>query len=237
MSRLLVREGALFTLTLLAMVVFAMPAQAEPIDGSTNGVVNAGFDSEWDSWEHGSGLTFGYDYEADPVNRFVMCLVPMSDLLLRQIVDVSPNPLWNENYHQMIIDLTVDIWAEKVEAGYGITFWLDWWEEDKNSISDPTLLGEPDGKSDPVIYMFTDLADQLGYVSKTWLTVNPFNRDEELFAEFQPRWVSVEAELIQPGGYGVGVDNFILTTECVPEPATLSLVLVLSGLALSRRWR
>ncbi|NLX12088.1 MAG: hypothetical protein GXY44_00330 [Phycisphaerales bacterium] len=230
-SRLGVSGGIVFTLTLITIGVFSMPSQAEPILGSTNMVVNGGFDSEWDSWEYGSGLTFGYDYGVDPVNRCVMCLVPMSDLLLRQVVDFRTNPLWNEDYHSMVIDLTVDIWVEKAVAGYGITFWIDWWNEDKNSIDDPSLLGAPDGISVGVTYMFTEIP---GYVSKTWSTVNPFNQDIDLFADFQPRWVSVEAELIQPGGYGVGVDNFILTGQCIPEPATLSWLL-LGSLALLRR--
>ncbi len=228
-----VSTGAFFTLTLLAMFLSAMPAQALPILGSSNSVVNGGFGAEWDSWEHGSGLALAYNYDVDPLDRFVVCEVPQSDLLLRQIVDVSPNPLWNDKYHSMIVDLMADIWVENAVAGYGITFWLDWWNEDKNSIDDPSLLGDPDGRSVGVTYMFADIP---GYVSKTWLTVNPFNRDSTLFANFQPRWVSVEAELIQPGGYGVGVDNFILTTQCVPEPAAL-LLLVLGGLALPRRGR
>ncbi len=232
-SRSGLSEGALFTLTLLAMLLSAMSVQAEPIPGSSNTMVNGGFEAEWDSWEHGSGLDLTYDYSVEPWDRFVTCTSPMSDLMLRQIVDVSTNPLWNDNFHSMIVDLTVDIWIDNVAPGYAVTFWLDWWNEDKNSIDDPSLLGDPDGRSVGVTYTFTEIP---GYVALTWLTVNPFNRDSTLFANFQPRWVSVEAELVQPGGYGIGIDKFILTSQCVPEPAALSL-LVLGGLASLRRRR
>lgn len=62
----------------------------------------------------------------------------------------------------------------------------------------------------------------------TWYTVNVLGR---IILPGQPRWLLVYVEFGQAPGEVVWVDNLILTSECIPEPASLMVVIV--GLALA----
>ncbi len=128
----------------------------------------------------------------------------------------------------------MDIWSKDFVAGTGITFRIYWWNEDKNSIDDPSLLGAPDGQSADVTYIFSQIQ---GYESEDWITVNPFNCNRTLFAGFQPRWLKVEIELLQVQFDVVGLDNVILTSQCVPEPATAGLLVLGAAALVARRRR
>jgi hypothetical protein len=60
--------------------------------------------------------------------------------------------------------------------------------------------------------------------------------DGFFITDFQPRWVSVEIEWLQPAGHLTAVDNIQLTGRCVPEiPAALLCPLGLAALGLIRR--
>jgi len=213
------RKTLIVCIAVATILAISGLGQAGVIPGSINEIINGGFEDDWASWEHGDGLSLSY--RVFPSDRMVKCTSPLLDLTLRQVVDESTNPLWNSNYHAKIIDLTVDIWSDTTAVGYGVRFALDWWDEDSNLIDYPTQLGDPDGRSDWVTYYFSDME---GFEAEDWITVNPFNQNSTLFAKFQPRWVSVEVELLQPGLDHVGVDNFIMTSQCVPLPGTVLLL-------------
>jgi len=169
----------------------------------------------------------------------VRCTVPLdTPHTLRQIVDESlywdednhpgeplENPFWNPAFHAKIIDLQADIMATTTASSgaltsdLGIRFRLCWWNEDKNGRElTPEEKANPDGHSDWVMYTF-----DASYAKGTWITFNPFNRNETLFAKIQPRWVCVEIEIVNQRTTNdlVYVDNVILTGKCVAPPEHL----------------
>ena len=206
---------------LVMLLFFVVPAFSLPIPGSSNEVINPTFDNDWNAWEH-SGV--GIVSEGNP-GPSVQCILP-ADVphTLRQVIDESTNPLWNPSFHSKIIDLTVDIMADSdidLQNEAKVSFRLDYWGEDQNDVNDPNLLPSPLGYSEWVPYQFTSFTN---YQKNTWLTVNPFNRNSELFAIFQPRWVSLEISIEQSATDRVHLDNVILTSQCVPEPCTMLLL-------------
>ncbi|MCL5103636.1 MAG: hypothetical protein M1133_05920 [Armatimonadetes bacterium] len=222
-------------LIIAAMLVMSVAAVASPIPGSLNEIINGDFETgDWAPWEHGSDL--GLDFLSnDPHGWVVSCKQPGGNLLLRQVVDESRNTLWNWTDHAKFIDLTADIMAIGTPpVDSGVRFRLDWWDERYNS-SNSVPTDPVSGYSDWVTIMFADIP---GYRPDTWVTVNPFNNDGVIFKDFQPRWVSVEIELIQTPLEIVVVDNFILTSRCVPEPMSVMLgVLGLGAVGTFRRIR
>jgi len=126
--------------------------------------------------------------QADGHGNAVYCKDPLDNLLLRQVVDETTNPLWNSAKHAKVIDLTAQVLCEDLQspATSGMQFRLDWWTEARNGINDPAQLPTPDGWSDWVTINFADIPN---YQPFTWLTINPFNVNKTLFANFQPRWV------------------------------------------------
>jgi len=147
---------------------------------------------------------------------------------IRQVIDESDFMGWDPSGPMKIIDLTVDIHGDpdypQGDPRGAIRFRLDMWNEKWNYVDDPALLPPP-----------TDYTDWVEYydIPNDWVTVNPFNR---ILLDYQPRWVSVEIEFMQPDGVNMFVDNVYLTGQCLPEPATLSL-LGLGLLAIARRRR
>jgi len=81
-------------------------------------------------------------------------------------------------------------------------------------------------------YMTFDDASQ---TADTWVREwNPFNRMS--IDDFQPRWMSVEVEWLQPYNYNIAIDNVRLTSQCVPEiPAVLLAPLGLAAFGVIRR--
>ena len=223
-----------------ALVALSAATQAAPIPGSDNELLNWDFDhpavqqDPWSPWEHGSGLALG---EVDGHGNAVFCKDPQANLLMRQVVDESENALWDWTKHAKWIDLTAEIMCVDmhVPTMSGVRFCLDYWFEDRNVINDPTQLPAPDGYTDWVPIYFADIP---GYKPFTWYTVNPFDVNKAWFADFQPRWVSVEVELIQWPGEVVWIDNLELTAKCVPEPAAiLALLTGIVGLGAFRAFK
>lgn len=201
------------TCILLAMTVSVF---ATPIPGSTNEQVNSDFETgQWGPWEHGSGLALGID---GPAHQYgVYCKGPQESLLLRQVVDLTLNPLWTMDKPQ--IDLVADVMCGWAEGDPGtpastVSFRLDWWgPESNNSETAPTGLAEG-GLSALMDYPFSQ------YESGIWRTVNPFN---QVVLPIQPRWVSVKVLINQAPGETVWVDNLNLTAKSIPEPMSLML--------------
>lgn len=204
-----------------------------PANWSPTGIINS---DATDFVQPPAGVTGG---NPPPAPRCTFVFGRNTPHTLRQIVDDSKGRLWNPNFHAKTIDLTAQImgWElgstannlKPLSKDAAISFRLDWWNEDKNSINDPSLLGNADGVSSWVTYNFS----QLKLAPGVWNTVNPFNQDQTLFAHFQPKWVSIEVKYTQGGNDVLYVDNVNLTSECrgtsVPEPSTL--LLLGSGLA------
>ena len=213
-------------LLLVGVLVLASSAGAWVVPGSDNELVNGDFEhpnDPWYQWQHGTGLGYGL---ADNHGTAVYCKDPGGNLLLRQIVDETYYSGWDQNGSAKWIDLSAEILCEDLSSppASAVMFGIDWWyTQDDDPPQDP-----PDGEQ-WVTINFNDIA---GYRPSEWFEVHPFNPttawNTTLFANFQPRWVSVECRLIQGPGETVWVDNFVLNAECVPEPSVL--VAILSGL-------
>lgn len=145
---------------------------------------------------------------------------------ISQIADMSTNVLWNPGYNSEVLDLSVDIAGDPSgDSGGGVRFQLEMWSASFNSIDDPGLLPVATDSTGWVEYTNLDSA---------WSTFNPF---DEIILDYQPRWVRVNIEFMQPPETFTFVDNVTLTAVCVvPEPTTL-LLLGLGALALRRKHR
>lgn len=235
----------LLSFVIIALVAAAGPAGAGPIPGSsnelTNGDFEAGaadqpppgwevaFDAGQNRWEV---LTANTGNPGKSANCFKSLPAGTWGDRLRQVVDESKNPLWLDAGTGKIIDLQADIKGfvspfALPGVKYGVRFRLDLWGPAYNGISDPSLLPPPTSYTGWVEYLNPD--------TTKFTTVNPFNR---LQLDYQPRWVSVEIEYMQPDQTFCMVDNVNLTARCTPEPATVLLSgMGLAGLAGLRRGR
>ena len=234
-------------IAVLALLVMALgAAYADPIPGSINELDNWNFEKTdgsgahvWGLWGHGADMGIGLD----GANGWAAyCKQAGGDLWIRQIVDETQNPLWNDLFHQKEIDLMADIGISWMGGGTGhpemdvdghttsrVMFRLDWWNE-----GDP-FPGEVIGLDSPPApyhaesgwYYFDSSA------SDQWTTVNPWDDDIWVLSAngkpIQPRWVSVEIILKQAPGENVWVDNVNLTSSCIPEP--MSIILGCFGLS------
>jgi hypothetical protein len=221
----------MFCVMVGAVFALCVAASAMPIPGSDNEIQNPGFEANWNSWERGAGLDMG---QADGHGNAVYCKDPSKSLLLRQVVDESTNTLWDWDKHAKWIDLTAQILCEDLSSPStsGVRFGIDWWSEEYNTVDDPGMLPAHQGPVWVTVYF----ADIPNYQPFTWVTVNPFDVNKTLFSEFQPRWVSVEAELIQGTGEVVWIDNLDLTSMCVPEPSAIfALITGLVGMSSASR--
>ena len=214
-----------FLLPLIAVfLVVSGAGWSTPLNG-WNEVQNPGFETgALPPWQAGADIGV---FQADPEHGWAATCKSSSgvDVWLRQIVDDSLSPEWNWDYHAKLLDLTADItWDGWEPSASSASFRLDWWGEEWNHTTDPTLLphyqGPPAEASHPedgyfvsdwVNYSFTGPAGQ-------WSPVNPFN---QIYLPIQPRWVSVEIQFDQALGEAVWVDNVWVTGECVPEPGSL----------------
>ncbi|MCL5103824.1 MAG: hypothetical protein M1133_06875 [Armatimonadetes bacterium] len=214
-----------FVLFVAAMLALSMAAVGSPIPDSGNKLVNGDFETGVATpWTIGNGLQlFDRTSTGDGHGWAVFCISHELDLNLRQVADVTAGGLWDPLAHSMIVDLTADINLTNLKGtlplNSGIRFGLDWWDESFNSSNTPpTAPVSGNLWLDPIYFK-----DIPGYQAGSWVTVNPFNQDNTLFKNFQPRWVSVEIEFIQDPAEIVWVDNVILTSRCVPEPMSVML--------------
>ncbi len=148
----------------------------------------------------------------------------------RQVVDESQFPGWDPLGTQKIIDLQFDRLLKAVSTddwrNVGMRVWLDWMED--GSYPYP---GEP-GYIRQMVYeewspgqgQYPSLAD--------WA-----HQEIRITLPTQPQYLSVEIEMFThyAAWSFVGVDNVDLEGLCIPEPATMGLLLL--GLPLVRRRR
>jgi len=235
----------LAALTVCLLLALAAPASALPIEIGGVPMPNELYNGDFEiggigqpppGWEvpfdsvAGDWVVVIHGEEANPMpGQSIGCNVFLPEgkfgNRIRQVVDESDFMGWDPNGPMKIIDLTVDVHGDPGgDPRAAIRFRLDMWNEKWNFVDDPTLLPPPTDYTDWVEYY--DLPNE-------WVTLNPFNR---ILLDYQPRWVSVEIEFMQPDGTLVYVDNVYLTGQCLPEPATLSL-LGLGLLAIARRRR
>ncbi len=204
---------------------------ATPIPGSTNEIQNGDFENGYmeqppPNWEVDNTNVVISGHVGNP-GQSAMCYLYLDPGVwgnqMRQVVDETLNPLWDPVLHNKIIDLQVDILGGSQQGG-GIRFRLDLWGEEYNGEDNPNNLPMPTAYTNWVEY--PDPAE-------VWTTVNPFN---QLLLGYQPRWVSVEIQFLQPLGTITYTTNVILSPQCDPQPATMTL-LRLGGLTLFRRRR
>jgi len=150
--------------------------------------------------------------------------------LLRQVVDVSQSPGWNPSYPQLEVDLQFDRLLKAVSGDtwrdVGIRVWLDWMED--GSYPYP---GDP-GYTRQMVYEESMPAGNDYPSSNDWV-----HKEIRLTLPSQPQFLSIEVEMIVHYAMWsfVGVDNVDLEARCIPEPATMGLLLL--GLPLVRRRR
>ena len=238
----------LLCVALAALVCVPLAAQARSIPGAPNEVEDPWFiqyvDLQMPTW-YVNTTTGGFTqnptglpgYYFDPGRN------PGDTGELRTIVD-DYTGLWNPEYNQKEIDLF--FYAHFGGDGY-VKVRFDWWDDPAipRPSNDPNDPGSP--PPDGYTEWYTLTAGDLGPFRVAYDLVLP-GEDPSWMVPYsfhdiwdhQPRWVSIEIVCgIDPqstvGGEALltGVD---FEAQCIPEPATLS-VLAISGLALLLRRR
>lgn len=222
--------------------LFSLPASALPLN-DYNEVQNPDFETgDLSSWQSGVDIIVAPDGPSQGYSA--TCKAAGGDTWLRQIVDDSLSPEWNWDYHQKLVDLVAKItWTGWEPPDSLISFRLDWWSEQYNSVNNPEslpyYLGPPPAGPDPAAgYFVTDWVSYsfLGIPGFEWTVVNPFDR---ILLPEQPRWISVEVLFTQASGESVWLDDVMLTGRCIPEPSSLASLIgafsmVLAGFGMRR---
>jgi hypothetical protein len=238
----------LLWVALVGLVCAPLAAQARSIPGAPNEVDDPWFidyvDNQLPTWyvNAPTGLFTAPNAGNLPGYYFDPGRSPLQVGELRTIVD-DYDGLWNPDYKQKEIDLF--FYAHVQGDGY-IQVRFDWWDDPgiPEPSNDPTDPGTPppDGYSPWYTLTASDLgpfvvSPELVLPGEVpgWMTPYSFHD----IWENQPRWVSIEIVCgIGPDELGgealiTGID---FEAQCIPEPATVSLV-ALSALALLLRKR
>jgi hypothetical protein len=141
--------------------------------------------------------------------------------LLSQVVDESLYPGWDETKSEKVVEVDFRYFQYSLAGGpMTLNVYLDW-------MSDGSYPNE----------------QSPSYVRQLIKTISSTNSggwqlsDTEVTLPVQPRWLSVDFEFVGFTGTAINVvDLTDLQGQCIPEPATLSL-LALGGLAMMRRRR
>jgi len=220
------------------VLLIAASAWASPIVGSSNELVNWNFEnSPYDGspWVIGTSVAI---QTADPAHSHgAKCIndTGYSGLWIYQIVDETTNPLWLDNGTRKIVDLVSDIRVMGDHTWSTVDFRLGWW--DVNYAEKPIVTTQGGLPVFPTTgFHWSDTVEYHFASAGVWYTVNPFN---QILLPEQPRWLVVYVDYNQAPGEAIWVDNVILTSKCVPEPASAMAVLLgltsLVGLAGIRR--
>ena len=136
---------------------------------------------------------------------------------LSQVVDESQFPGWNPNGNSKTVDVTASIW---LDPRTGIRFRLGSWS---------SYFGGANPLDDPITAAAVQYTDWVEFTNPNatatgWFDVHPF--DQYLYGAYQPRWVRLDMQFLQPAGFG-RVDDVTLVGKCndptVPEPISLIL--------------
>jgi len=185
-------------------------------------VDNGSFDYSGAGWEYSESVIFG-EYQGHDTTAYDPWPYPGASGYIRQIIDNSKSPYWNPALNHKIETLEFDLYTEG--EGY-VQIGFDWWD---NYFGSQKPVGQAP--------MFEILPTQ--YQSKDhWSTISvTYDWLGKPGATWQPRWTSIEIYFFGcTNGNEAGVDSITVTSRCVPEPASLSVLL--GGLVgLAGAWR
>ncbi len=250
----------LVSIALVAVVLVPAAVSARSIENAPNEVQDPWFENISQDW-YVEGQTWSVS-QGNPGNLpgsyFDPGRNPGDVAFLRTIVD-DYDGLWNPAYDQKEIDFSV--FAHIAGGGY-LKVRFDWWDDETidRPSNDPAAPGPaPDGYTEWYVAgpgapnLPGDFEDRPDLIlpgeDPGWFTPDPENSTgQESFLlniheiwDHQPRWVSIEIEAgVDPafltGGEALitGVD---FEAQCVPEPASLSLLAAGALAAVVRRKR
>lgn len=217
----------LLVVGLLALSTSAYALYDEPL------IENGCFDQGSTGWEASEAVQFNAGTGVDVFGRPDIAYDPWPYPIpgdqpsgyLRQIIDNSKSPFWNPNLNHKIETVTFELYT----AGAGhIQVGFDWWDTFDST--------KPVGSAP-----YWEILPTQYYSPNEWTTVSVTFDWLGKPGSQQPRWTSIEIYFYGCSGTGneAGVDNIVVTSQCVPEPSSLLVLggslLGLAGAAWRRR--
>ena len=202
---------------------------------SFNELDNSCFVYQGEGWEFTATVQFngnGTDPGGDPVFgrghiAYDPWPIPGAAGSIRQVVDNTKSPDWDPTLNDKIADLWFDVYTTgEAYVVVGFDWWDTYWGDTKPVGPAPYEELLPIQFTSPDQWTrFHVTYDWLGKPGETW----------------QPRWISIEFGFFgcSGTGYEAAVDDVVLETRCVPEPAGLGALatglMALGGFAARRR--